>query len=71
LAGGAVFAGGFKALGVLKVVGMDGERDDRLARGGGIGGQWQVGYAEIAGEGIGRDAEDGDVVLRVRGDDGG
>ena len=37
----------------------------------GICGQGQEGHAEVAGERVGRDAEDGDVVLRVGGDDGG
>ena len=71
LAGGAVFAGGFEALRVLQVIGMKRERDYGLARSGGFGGERQEGYAVFAGEGIGRDAEDGDVVLGVGGDDGG
>ncbi len=71
MAGGAVFARGFEALGVLKVMGMERERDDGLARGGGISGQREEGYAIVASERVGRDAEDGDVVLRVGGDDGG
>ena len=71
LAGGAVFARGFQALRVLKVIGMEGERDHRLAGGDGIGGQRQESHSEIAGEWVGGDAEDGDVVLQVGGDDGG
>ncbi len=71
MAGGAVFARGFEALGVLKVMGMERERDDGLARGGGISGQREEGYAIVASERVGRDAEDGDVVLRVGGNDGG
>lgn len=71
LAGGAVFARRFEALRVLKVIGMEGDRDHRLARSDGINGQREEGYAEVAGERIGCDAEDGDVVGRVGRDDGG
>ena len=71
LAGGAVFARGFEALGVLKVMRTERDRDYRLAGSGGIGGQRKEGYAEVPGERIGRSAEDGDVVGRIRGDDRG
>jgi len=47
------------------------EREHRLAGGGGISGQRQEGYAIFAGERVGRDAQNGDVVRRVDGDDGG
>ena len=71
LAGGTIFARGFEALRVLEVIGMEREGDHGLAGGCGIGGEREEGNAEVAGERVGRDAEDGDVVLRVGGDDGG
>jgi len=68
---GAIFARGFQALRVLQVDGMERKREDGLAGSGGLGGEGQVGDAIVASEGVGRDAEDGDVVPGVGGDDGG
>jgi hypothetical protein len=71
LAGGAVFAGSLEALGVLQVNWVKRERQYLLARGDGISGEGEEGHSKPAGEGVGRDAEDGDVVRWVGGDDGG
>jgi hypothetical protein len=68
---GAVFAGGFEALRVLQVDGMEREREDGLAGSGGLGGKGQVGDAEVGGEGVGCDAKNGDVMRWVGGDNGG
>lgn len=70
-AGGAVFAGSFKALRVLQVDGMERKCEDGLAGCGRLGGERQVGYAIVGGEGVGGDAENGDVMGGVGGDDGG
>ncbi len=71
LAGRAVFARGLEALGVLEADRVKRERQYLLAGGGGIGGEGEEGHSIPAREGVWRDPEDGDVMGRVGGHDGG
>jgi hypothetical protein len=67
---GAVLNGLLKTLRILQAGGMERERENRLAGGGRMDGQRQKTDAEVAGEGIGRDVQDGHVMCGVRGNNG-
>jgi len=63
LAGRAVFLRGLKGISILELCRMKRKGDDRLAAEGWIMGKRQKGHFVVAGEGIWRSQENGDVVF--------
>lgn len=70
-AGEAVFARDFEGVSVLLLRWMQREGEDGLAEGGGFGREGKKGDLVLGGKGVGGSPENGDVVLKVHGDDGG